>query len=357
MSSTIGENIRITIFGQSHSAAVGVTVEGIPAGFRIDTDSLQHFLDRRAPGRGSLSTARREPDRPEFLSGLSGGVTCGAPLTAIIRNTDARPSDYDALVSVPRPGHADWTAQMKYGGFQDKTGGGHFSGRLTAPLCVAGGICLQILKSEGISIYARIKAIGNVTDETCPDPSVLEKSFPACGDGAAAAMISEIEKAKADGDSVGGIIECIAEGIPAGIGDPIFGGMENRIASVVFGIPAVKGIEFGAGFGAAKMRGSENNDPLVPDNGRIVTETNNCGGILGGITDGMPVVFRVAVKPTPSIAKEQLTADLSTGKRTVLSVPGRHDPCIVPRAVPCVEAAAALAVYDAVLSRKKELLT
>ncbi len=354
MSSSIGENLKITVFGQSHAPAVGVTIEGIPAGFRIDSGELQAFMDRRAPGRDNLSTARREADRPEFLCGLSGGVTCGAPVTAIIRNTDVRPSDYESFADVPRPGHADWTAQLRYGGFQDRSGGGHFSGRLTAPLCIAGGICKQILSSEGISIYARIKSIGQVTDGSEPDPSVSEKSFPVCDDGIASAMISEIEKAKQAGDSVGGIIECVADGVPAGIGDPIFGGMENRISSVVFGIPAVKGIEFGAGFASAATYGSQNNDPFEVKDGRTVTSTNNCGGILGGITDGMPVVFRVALKPTPSISKPQITANVSTGEKVQLSVPGRHDPCIVPRAVPCVEAAAAVAIYDAILSRKKD---
>ncbi len=352
--SSYGENLRITIFGQSHSPAIGVTVEGIPAGERIDTAELARFLARRAPGRNDWSTPRREADAPEFLSGLKDSVTCGAPLAAIIRNADTRSQDYAALADTPRPGHADYTAQVKYGGAQDSAGGGHFSGRLTAPLCIAGGICIQLLAREGITVISRIAAIADVEDEGALCASTAEKPFPTVSDERGEAMRAAIAAAKADGDSVGGVIECAVLGLPAGLGGPLFGGLEGRISAAVFGIPAVKGIEFGAGFAAARMRGSENNDCFETSSGRVVTKSNNCGGILGGISDGMPLVFRAAVKPTPSIAAEQLTLNMKTMEETALHVPGRHDPCVVPRAVPCVEAAAAIAVYDALLARRKE---
>lgn len=352
--SSYGENLRITIFGQSHSPAIGVTVEGIPAGERIDTAELARFLARRAPGRNEWSTPRREADAPEFLSGLKDSVTCGAPLAAIIRNADTRSQDYAALADTPRPGHADYTAQVKYGGAQDSAGGGHFSGRLTAPLCIAGGICIQLLAREGITVISRIAAIADVEDEGALCASTAEKPFPTVSDERGEAMRAAITAAKADGDSVGGVIECAVLGLPAGLGGPLFGGLEGRISAAVFGIPAVKGIEFGAGFAAARMRGSENNDCFETSSGRVVTKSNNCGGILGGISDGMPLVFRAAVKPTPSIAAEQLTLNMKTMEETALHVPGRHDPCVVPRAVPCVEAAAAIAVYDALLARRKE---
>ena len=354
MSSTYGENLHLTIFGQSHSPAIGVTVEGIPAGEKVDLDELQRFLDRRAPGKNVWSTPRKEADAPEILSGLVNGYTCGAPLTAIIRNTNTRSGDYENLKDIPRPGHADYTAQVKFGGAQDVSGGGHFSGRLTAPLCIAGGVCMQLLEREGISIRARILSIGHATDSAPFDAPVAEKPFPAVSDDAAAAMQAEIAQAKADGDSVGGVVECVVEGLPAGIGEPMFGGLENLIARAVFAIPAVKGVEFGAGFAAARLRGSEHNDAFRVQDGRIVTETNRCGGILGGITNGMPLLFRAAVKPTPSIARTQRSVDLETMENTTLEIRGRHDPCIVPRAVPCVEAAVAVAVYDALLARRKE---
>ena len=355
MSSTYGENLHLTIFGQSHSPAIGVTVEGLPAGLPIDMAALQAFLDRRAPGRDKNSTTRREPDMPEFLSGLTGNVTCGAPLTAIIRNTNTRSGDYSELAHKPRPGHADYTAWVKYGESRDYAGGGHFSGRLTAPLCIAGGICLQLLEKEGITVRARIRAVADVTDDAPFTAPVSHKPFPTVSDEAGDAMQQRIAAAKAESDSVGGVVECIVDGLPAGLGDPMFDGMENRIAAAVFGIPAVKGVEFGDGFEAAKLRGSENNDPFCMENGQVITATNHCGGILGGITNGMPLILRAAFKPTPSIGTEQNTVDLRTGENTTLTVHGRHDPCIVHRAVPCVEAAAAIAVYDALLQRKKEI--
>ena len=329
MSSSYGDNIRITIFGQSHAPAIGVTIQGLPAGFTIDRAALQAFLDRRAPGRDPTATARREADEPEFLSGLVGDVTCGAPLTAIIRNANTRSQDYEELRAVPRPGHADWPAQVRFGGFQDVAGGGHFSGRLTAPLCIAGGIVLQILARKGVSVLARAERIGGETDPDRQRGAILA--------------------AKTAGDSVGGVIAAEVRGMPVGVGDPIFGGLENRIAQAVFGIPAVKGIEFGDGFAASERKGSENNDPYRMVDGKVKPVTNHAGGILGGLSTGEPITFRVAIKPTSSIAIEQDSVNLRTGENARLRVHGRHDPCIVLRALPCVEAAAALAVYDALL--------
>ena len=349
MSSAYGKTIRLNIFGQSHSAAVGMTLENVPAGEAVDFDRLHRFMARRAPGKNSYSTARKEADQPVFLSGLVGNVTCGAPIAAVIYNTDARSRDYENLRYVPRPGHADYTAAVKFGGNQDIAGGGHFSGRLTAPFCIAGGLAKQFLAARGIRVFARIAAIGAVDDEGELKSAVSEKEFPTVSDVRGEEMKSLIAKMKSEGDSVGGVVECAATGLPVGLGDPIFDGMENRIAQAVFGIPAVKGIEFGAGFGAARLTGSENNDAFVVKRGKIVTETNNAGGILGGITNGMPLVFRAAFKPTPSIAKTQKSVDLRTKKTVDLNIAGRHDPCIVPRAVPVVEAAAALAIYDALL--------
>ena len=354
MSSSYGENLHLTIFGQSHAPAIGVTLEGIPAGQRIDFEELQRFLDRRAPGRSEFATPRKEADRPEFLSGLVEDVTCGAPLTAIIRNTNTRSGDYRNLAVVPRPGHADYTAAVKYGGAQDTAGGGHFSGRLTAALCIAGGICLQLLRREGIEIVSRIAAIAGVEDSGELTASTAEKAFPVVDDARGAKMREAIAAAKAEGDSVGGVVEVAAFGVPVGLGEPMFGGMENRIAGIVFGIPAVKGLEFGEGFGAARLRGSENNDEFCIRDGKIGTITNHCGGILGGITDGMPLRFCAAVKPTPSIFKPQRSVNLETMEQTTLQIQGRHDPCIVPRAVPVMEAAAAIAIYDALLGRRKE---
>lgn len=360
MSSTCGERFRFTIFGQSHGDSIGVTIEGIPAGMTLDMDRLQAFLTRRAPGNSAASTSRKEADTPKFLSGLVGNTTCGAPLTAIIENTNTRSGDYAELRDCPRPGHADYPAQVKYGGFQDVAGGGHFSGRLTAPLCIAGGICLQLLRQLGVTVAAHIQSIEAVQDERF-DPvevsvaqlqSLLEKDFPVLRDSAAGEMINAALQAKAQQDSVGGVIECAALGLPAGWGDPMFSGIENRIAQAVFGIPAVRGIEFGTGFAAAAMRGSAHNDAYYMDGDVVRTRSNHHGGVLGGITTGMPLVFRAAVKPTPSIAQAQESVSLSRGQSRTLEIRGRHDPCIVQRAVPVVEAAAAVALYDAYLCSK-----
>lgn len=353
MSSSFGSSLKITIFGQSHAPAIGVCIEGFPAGFRPDFDALDAFLARRAPGQGAYATARREADRPEFLSGLAEGQTCGAPLTAVIRNTDTRSGDYAGLKDVPRPGHADYPAQVKWGGAQDAAGGGHFSGRLTAPLCIAGGLCLQYLQARGIAVGAHIERIGGVSDRRFdpvqPELPVPAGVLPVLSASAGERMLAEIAAAKAEGDSVGGCIECAVTGLPTGLGSPMFDGMENRLARILFGIPAVKGLEFGNGFACAGLRGSENNDPYSMDGGAVRTRTNNAGGILGGLTTGMPLVFRAAIKPTPSIARPQESVSLSRRENTTLEIHGRHDPCIVPRAVPCVEAAAAVAILDALL--------
>ena len=353
MSSTfIGRSLRLSIFGQSHSEAIGMTLDGLPAGIPVDRDALQVFLNRRAPGRAKWSTSRREEDKPEFLCGLKDDCTCGAPLTAVIRNTNIRSADYSALKVLPRPGHADYTAEQKYGGYQDYSGGGHFSGRLTAPLCIAGGILLQELDRHGITVDARICSVAGIRDESPFLSPVKDKAFPVSDDEIGERMQQAIEEARTEGDSVGGVVECVIRGLPCGIGDPLFDGLENQIARLIFAVPAVKGIEFGAGFSSAEMRGSENNDPFCVRNGKVETVTNHCGGILGGISNGMPVLFRAAFKPTPSIAKPQQTVNLRTMEEETHCITGRHDPCIVPRAVPVVEAAAAVAVYDLILGEQ-----
>lgn len=353
MSSTYGESLKLSIFGQSHGPAIGMTLDGIPAGLKVDTQQLQQFLNRRAPGQNDWSTPRREEDAPEFLSGILDGYTCGAPIAAVIRNTNTRSGDYANLKNAPRPGHADFTAQVKYGGYQDAAGGGHFSGRLTAPLCIAGGLCKQWLESKGIRIGAHLKAVAGVEDRSFdplnPELTKVCADFPVLNSEAGARMREAVAEARKDSDSVGGIIECAVTGLPVGLGEPMFGGMESRIAQIIYGIPAVKGLEFGSGFAAASMRGSENNDDFTVTEGQIRTVTNHAGGILGGITSGMPLIFRVAVKPTPSIARQQQT--VANCCETPLNIKGRHDPCIAPRAVPVVEAGVAIAIFDAFLSQ------
>ena len=356
MSSTYGEMIRLSIFGESHGAAIGMTLDGVPAGLPVDLDKLQEFLNRRAPGQNNWSTPRKEADRPEFLSGILNGFTTGAPIAAIIRNTNTRSGDYEKLKNCPRPGHADYTAQMKYGGFQDAAGGGHFSGRLTAPLCIAGGLCKQWLENEGVRIGAHIQWLHGLNDtffdRLDPQISEIRTDFPVISAFKAERMRQIIDEARAACDSVGGIIECAAVGLPVGLGEPMFGGMESRIARIVYGIPAVKALDFGIGPSVANIPGSENNDAYTIQNGEVRTLTNHCGGILGGITNGMPLIFSVAIKPTPSISRPQQTVNLETGEITTIQIKGRHDPCIVPRAVPVVEAAAAIAIFDAWLEFK-----
>ena len=356
MSNTLGERYRVQVFGQSHSPMIGAVIEGIPAGVVPDMDFISAFMARRAPG-GALSTARREGDAPQIVSGLNDrGATCGAPLCILIHNTDARSRDYDRLRDIPRPGHADYTAAVKYGGHNDIRGGGQFSGRLTAPLCFAGALALQLLKEKGVAIRARVHSVAGIGDAPvdlahppmdglCPGP------LPCVDPDAAARMAEAVEAARADGDSVGGVVECWATGLPAGLGEPMFDGVENRVARALFGIPAVRGVEFGLGFAAAGMKGSAHNDPFRVESGQVVTAGNNHGGALGGITSGMPLVVRAAFKPTPSIARQQPSVSLSRCEDAPLVIQGRHDPCIVPRAVPVVEAVVACAVVDMMMDK------
>jgi len=354
MSSNWGNNIKISIFGESHGLGIGVVIDGLPAGEKLDFDELRREMNRRAPGQDPTATPRAEKDIPEICSGVLGDMTTGAPLCAVIENANTRSSDYDKLARLPRPGHADYTASVRYNGCNDVRGGGHFSGRLTAPLTFAGAVCKQILARRGITIGGHILAIGTVYDQSFDpvniDPSALRSlgnnTFALLDRAYEEPMRETIARAHAEGDSVGGIIEIAAVGMPAGIGSPMFGGVENVLSSIVFGVPAVKGVEFGAGFNVARMRGSECNDPFAFDRGRIVTTTNNCGGILGGITTGMPIILRAAVKPTPSIAQKQRTIDLADKRDTLLAINGRHDPCIVPRALPAIEAAVAIGLAD-----------
>lgn len=353
MSSTYGESLKLSIFGQSHGPAIGMTLDGIPAGLPVDAEALQVFLNRRAPGQSNWSTPRKEPDRPEFLGGIHQGFTSGAPIAAVIYNQNTRSGDYSNLLDCPRPGHADYTAHVKYGGFQDAAGGGHFSGRLTAPLCIAGGLCKQWLEEMGVHIGAHIRQIGNTQfpgfDPLSPQLHRVGHLFPALTAEASETFQAIIAAARADGDSIGGVVECAITGLPAGIGEPMFGGVESRIAQIIYGIPAVKALEFGDGMKCCAHRGSEENDAYTVSQGAVETLTNHCGGILGGITNGMPVLFQVGFKPTPSIAATQQSVSLSRMEPVPLEVKGRHDPCIVPRAVPVVEAAAAIAIYDMIL--------
>lgn len=334
MSSSFGNNIKYSVFGQSHGQAVGVVVDRFPAGEFVDVEALKKFLARRKPGQSKLTTSRQESDEPIILSGLNeNGTTCGAPLCAVIENKDTRSGDYADFSQVPRPGHADYTAILKYKGHADVRGGGHFSGRLTAPLCIAGGIAIQILERRKIFINAKLIESGGVRG------AEIERA---------------ISEAASCGDSIGGIVECVID-YPenfAGLGEPIFDGVESQFAKVLFGIPAVKGVEFGAGFETAKLRGSQNNDEFkVDESGKIYTTTNNSGGILGGITDGMPLVFRVAIKPTPSISLKQRTVNLETRENIELEIKGRHDPCAALRAVPVVEAVSACVMLDMITGR------
>ncbi len=361
MSSEFGNTLRVGIFGESHGRAIGVTMQNLPAGEEIDLRKLEAFLERRRPGKNAMSTARVEPDRPVFLSGLMEGKTTGSPLTAIIENRDARSGDYAELMDKPRPGHADYTAYLKWQGAADMRGGGHFSGRLTAPVCIAGGIAKQLLARRNIFIGAHLFAVAGIADEAfVMHPSaelfdaIAAKDFPVIDDARGCDMQEAILTASHAGDSVGGVIECAAVGFPAGLGNPMFDGIENRLSAALFGIPAVKGLEFGAGFAAAAMRGSVHNDSFRMDEaGNVTTSSNHAGGILGGISTGQPIVLRVAIKPTPSIAKVQQTVSLSQRENTELIVRGRHDPCIAHRAVPVVEAVTALVLLDYLLEEIK----
>ncbi|MBQ4629210.1 MAG: chorismate synthase [Clostridia bacterium] len=360
MSSEYGKALKISVFGQSHGKAIGVNIDGLPSGEQIDLEELYAFMARRAPGKSEFATKRSEADMPVFLSGIENNKTCGFPVCAIIENKDTRSTDYAGLSRTPRPSHADYTALLRYGESVDLRGGGHFSGRLTAPLCIAGGIAKQILARRGIFIGAHLSSVGTAKDEKFPlyptkelFDEVAKKELPVINDELGKKMAEQIREAAAEADSVGATIECAITGFPAGIGSPMFDGIENRMAQAIFGISAVKGIEFGAGFESSEMRGSKNNDPFRIENGKIVTETNNCGGILGGISNGMPIVFRAAFKPTPSIGIEQKTVDVKTMENTTVTVKGRHDPCVAVRAVPVVEAVAATVILDMLLEESE----
>lgn len=348
---SVGERFKVTLFGQSHGPAIGCVIEGFPAGITPDGEKIAVFMARRAPGQNAWSTPRKEADLPEILSGLNeNGQTCGAPITAVIRNSNTHSSDYAALRDIPRPGHADYTARCKYGSAWDGRGGGQFSARLTAPLCFAGALAKQILEKNGIQIAAHISRIGPVQDAK-PDavnpqlPFFSSGAFPVIDAEQGEKMKAEIEAARSHGDSIDGAVECFVTGLPAGLGGPYFGGLEGKLAQALFGIPAVKGLHFGD----PQLLGSENNDAFCIRDGAVRTVTNHCGGILGGITNGMPVYFTVDFKPTPSIALPQKSVSLKTLEETDLTVQGRHDPCVVPRAVPVVEAAAAIILLDLIV--------
>ena len=354
MSGVWGNKIKYSIFGESHGKAIGITIDGLQSGIEIDLDEVNKEMRRRAPGRNKLSTARAEKDEFEILSGIFNGKTTGTPICAIIRNSDKHSKDYEKTKNLMRPGHADYTGFVKYDGFNDYRGGGHFSGRLTAPIVFAGAIAKQVLAKRNILVGSHIKSIGNIEEEYFNPIDIKEdtlktlknKEFATIDDSKGKLMQEEILKAKEDMNSVGGIIECAILNLPSGIGSPFFGSVESVLSSLVFSVPAVKGVEFGAGFNISKMRGNEANDEFYMYGENIKTYTNNNGGILGGITSGMPVIFRTAFKPTPSIAKEQRTINIETRENTTIKIEGRHDPCIVQRAIPVIEAVAAMGILE-----------
>lgn len=354
MSSVIGDKIKLSIFGESHGEAIGCVIDGLPAGIKIDMNAVYKDMQRRAPGKDKTATPRLEKDIPHILSGMLDNVTTGAPLAMVIENTNTKSGDYSNLMTVPRPGHSDYPAHVKYGGNNDIRGGGHFSGRLTAPLVFAGSVAKQILSQMGVTIGAHIKQVGSVCDAVSDlnktDKSLLDtlssSTFSLIDETKEQAMRDEIEKARLSLDSVGGIIECFAVGLPVGLGGNMFDTVEGKLASILFGVPAVKGVEFGIGFGFADKRASEVNDQYEIKNGRVATLSNNNGGVLGGMTDGAPLSVSVAIKPTPSIAKKQKSVNLLTMENAELEIHGRHDPCIVVRAVPVIECAVALGLLD-----------
>lgn len=375
MRSCFGKNIKVAIWGGSHEPAIGVDITGIPIGTEIDMKELGDFLKRRAPGSSPFATKRKEPDIPIPVKGLAAVCDDNASLETAdkvvvtkpcisleIRNTDTRPSDYKSLRTIPRPGHADYTARLRYGDSLNMAGGGPFSARMTAPLCIVGGIALQMLERHGIKIGAHIQSVADIEDTPLdprsPDPQLLKelktKDMSVISEDAMLRMQERILEASADGDSVGGVVEACALNLPAGMGGAMYDGLESALAPILFGIPAVKGVEFGAGFEASRLKGSENNDPFYFDGGEVKTRTNNHGGILGGITTGMPLIVRLAFKPTPSISKEQDSVDLDKKENAKLVVKGRHDPCVVTRAVPIVEAALAVGILDCLMEDKND---
>lgn len=364
MSSTWNNrNLHISIFGESHGSGIGVVIDGIPGGTVINLDELQQFMQRRAPGRTSTSTKRKEADLPDILSGVLPqegtpyAIACGTPIAAVIRNTDTRSADYSQMSTLARPGHGDYTGYLRYHGYNDPRGGGHFSARLTAPLVFAGGVCKQLLARKGIQVGAHVMQIGSVTDVPFDpvnvDPTIFEqiasRTMSVIDDNAGKRMVEAVEAARMEQNSIGGIVECAVTGMPAGLGDPIFGSIESVVSSIVYGIPAVKGVSFGSGFDYASMTGAEANDPFRMVNDEVRTVTNHAGGILGGITTGMPILLKAAFKPTPSISRPQQTVDYRNRADATLEIKGRHDPCVVPRAVPCVEAAVSIALASFVL--------
>lgn len=359
MSGTWGNNLKVSIFGESHGNAIGINIDGLPSGVEIDLDKIAEEMKRRAPGKSPLSTARQEKDIPEILSGFFEGKTTGTPLCGMIRNSDQHSKDYSQLKKLMRPGHADYSGYKRYKGFNDYRGGGHFSGRITAPLVFAGAICKQVLEKKGIYIGAHVKKINTIEDKSFDFTNITKEQLegfrkmelPLIDGSLEDKMRDRIIQAKKDGDSVGGVIECAIIGIEPGIGAPFFDSVESVLSHLLFSVPAVKGVEFGLGFEMADLRGSECNDEYYYDNEVVKTRTNNNGGILGGITNGMPIVFRNVIKPTPSISKEQKTINIEEKKNDVLAIVGRHDPCIVQRAIPVIEAVSAIGVLDLLKER------
>ncbi|MCH5316814.1 MAG: chorismate synthase [Eubacterium sp.] len=354
MSSVIGNKIKLSVFGESHGEAIGCVIDGLPGGIKLDFDKIDKEMARRAPGKDKTATARKESDTPHILSGVLNGVTTGAPLAMTIENTNTKSGDYGNLMAVPRPGHSDYPAYVKYGGNNDIRGGGHFSGRLTAPIVFAGAIAKQILEEKGIKIGAHISRIGGVCDKNFDKNDISPELLDVLSNDAFATISAEkelemrtvIENARLQGNSVGGIIECAAIGLPVGIGANIFDTVESRFSAALFGVPAVKGVQFGEGFGFAEMLGSEANDGYEIKDGQVSLITNHNGGVLGGMTSGAPIVFSVVLKPTPSISTPQKSVNLQTMENETLVVNGRHDPCVVPRAVPVIEAITALVLLD-----------
>ncbi len=362
MGANFGKNYRISLFGESHGVALGTNIDGIPAGTELDIDFIKEEMKRRAPGRSKLTTPRVEKDEFEILSGFVNGKTTGTPLAMIVRNRDQRSKDYSELAKKPRPGHADWSGMNRYKGFNDIRGSGHFSGRITTSIVFAGAIAKQLLKERGILIGAHIKSLNNIEDRDFKESDITEENIdrlremvlPTLTEGIAEEMESAILKAREESNSLGGIVELMVTGLKPGIGDPFFESMESELARMIFSIPSTKGIEFGAGFGITRMTGYEANDEMYFDeNGNIRSYTNNNGGIIGGITTGMPISFKVAIKPTASIEKIQKTVNLETGKDDTLEVKGRHDPVIVPRAIVVLESATAIVILDRLLESRK----
>ena len=357
MSGMWGNKLKVSIFGESHGVGIGITIDGLPSGIEINMEDVLREMERRAPGKSNLSTARKEADAPEILSGFFQGRTTGTPLCAVIRNADMHSKDYGKLKDLMRPGHADYPGFIRYDGFNDYRGGGHFSGRITAPLVFAGAICKQVLETKGINIGAHVKSIGDIQDKSFYETEISKelldklkiKELPLLSPEKEVEMRNTILEAKKEGDSVGGTIECTVIGIDAGIGNPFFDSVESTLAHLMFSVPAVKGIEFGKGFLMSELRGSKCNDEYYYEGDKVKTYTNNNGGITGGVTNGMPILFKVGIKPTPSISKIQKTIDIADTKEAELVIEGRHDPCIVQRAVPVIEAVTAIGILDLVL--------